>query len=235
MKLSKDQIKELYAFVIKHHVVHYDVQTELVDHLANGIEAQWEANPQLTFKAARLKEFRKFGPAGFKKVIRKRKNAMSKKYLKIILTFFTDYFRLPKVLLTLGLIFLLTLALRIIPETYRYDSVLGLFFALVTVVLFIQFKKIKNNELEMVAYGRKLMLKDQIYSYGNLVNILNLIPITLNISYFRNLIDFENGYLLIAFSAMAVFMGLLSFVILFVIPKKAEELLEETYPEYKLL
>ena len=40
MQLTPAQIQKLYAFTIKHYVVHYDLQTELVDHLANGIEEQ---------------------------------------------------------------------------------------------------------------------------------------------------------------------------------------------------
>jgi hypothetical protein len=48
MKLSSTQIEKLYAFTRQHYVEYYDLQTELVDHLANAIEAQWEENPGLT-------------------------------------------------------------------------------------------------------------------------------------------------------------------------------------------
>jgi hypothetical protein len=51
MKLSQDQIQELYNFTRRRLVEHYDLQTELVDHLANGIEKQWEGNPDLTFNS----------------------------------------------------------------------------------------------------------------------------------------------------------------------------------------
>ena len=34
MKLTEAHIEELYAFTRKKYVEHYDVQTELVDHLA---------------------------------------------------------------------------------------------------------------------------------------------------------------------------------------------------------
>ncbi len=36
-KLSENQIQQLYKFTEQHYVEWYDVQTELVDHLANGI------------------------------------------------------------------------------------------------------------------------------------------------------------------------------------------------------
>lgn len=41
MKLTPEQIQELYKFTRQHYVEHYDVQTELVDHLANDIEQIW--------------------------------------------------------------------------------------------------------------------------------------------------------------------------------------------------
>ena len=47
MKLTENQIEELYVFTRKHYVIHYDLQTELVDHLSNGVEEQWQANPKL--------------------------------------------------------------------------------------------------------------------------------------------------------------------------------------------
>jgi len=40
-KLTGKQVEELYAFTQKHYVPYYDLQTELVDHLSNGIEEQW--------------------------------------------------------------------------------------------------------------------------------------------------------------------------------------------------
>ena len=61
MKLSENQIQKLYAFTRTHYVEHYDLQTELVDHLANGIEAQQQKALRLPFNDALKKEFEKFG------------------------------------------------------------------------------------------------------------------------------------------------------------------------------
>lgn len=44
---------------------HYDVQTELVDHLANDIEQIWVAQPLLTFEQARDVSFKQFGVFGY--------------------------------------------------------------------------------------------------------------------------------------------------------------------------
>ena len=78
MKLTKSQIKQLYSFTKEHYVEWYDVQTELVDHLANGIEEQLEQNTNLTFKSALNSEFKKFGVMGFSEVVKQKTNALNK-------------------------------------------------------------------------------------------------------------------------------------------------------------
>lgn len=234
MKLSENQIQDLFSFVRKHFVEHYDLQTELVDHLANGIEEQWQEHPNRSYKDARLREFRKFGVTGFESVVQKRSNAMSWRYFKIVLRFYREYFRLPKIIMTVTLVLICALGLKLIPLTYRYDVILGLMVVMVCVELFFQFRNRKNNELERVKKGRKWMLKDQIYSYGNIANIVNLFPIVLNIQYFRKIIPIDNSIVLLVFAMLIVGICILSYLMLLVIPKKAEELLAETYPEYKM-
>jgi len=65
MELTEKQTEELYIFTRQHFVEYYDVQTELVDHLANDIEQISEENPNLSFEEARDKSFKKFGIFGF--------------------------------------------------------------------------------------------------------------------------------------------------------------------------
>ena len=49
-KVSASQIEKLYRFTRQHYVEYYDVQSELVDHLANGIEEQWKEDPEIPFQ-----------------------------------------------------------------------------------------------------------------------------------------------------------------------------------------
>ena len=49
MKLTETHIKELYTFTRQHYVYFYDVQTELVDHLANDIENIWIRKTKFIF------------------------------------------------------------------------------------------------------------------------------------------------------------------------------------------
>lgn len=58
MKINDSQLEQLYTFTQKHYVEWYDLQMELVDHLAHGIEAQWQENPSLNFEDALQKSLR---------------------------------------------------------------------------------------------------------------------------------------------------------------------------------
>ena len=78
MKLTPEQIQQLYKFTREHFVEHYDVQTELVDHLANDIEQIWETQPNLSFEDARTISFKKFGVFGFMDVVGERAKALNK-------------------------------------------------------------------------------------------------------------------------------------------------------------
>lgn len=95
------EIEKLYAFTDKHFVPYYDLQTELVDHLANAIEAQWVINPNLSFEDALALEFKKFGVFGFTTIVEERQAALSKYYWGKIFREFATFFRFPKIVLML--------------------------------------------------------------------------------------------------------------------------------------
>ncbi|CAM4154522.1 TIGR04222 domain-containing protein [Zobellia roscoffensis] len=234
MRLTKDQIQELYSFVRKHYVEHYDLQMELVDHLANGIEEQWHHHPERTFNEARFMEFKNFGVTGFEEVINEKRRSVRKKYRSIVWGFYKDFFRLPKVILVLGLVLLIATVLILVPFEFRYNTIIGIFYCIVLILFYLVFKIRKDNELETVQYGKKWMLKDQIYTYGELINIVNLLPVTLNMKYLRNNIPMDNVWVLVSFSIGITCTIILSYVLFFVIPSKADELLAKTYPEYKM-
>jgi len=231
MKLSENQIQELYKFTRKHYVYFYDVQTELVDHLANDIEEIWQAQPDLSFQIARDKSFKKFGIFGFMDVIESRQKAMNKRYAKILWRFFKEWFTLPKLLITLS-IFLSFFFLLKIPFS-RYILIAGLLI-LVTYDLIKQTKAKKKHKNKEVQKEKIFLLESMIgdtrqgfsgLAFVNLFNCLNLFKTPFH--------TLENHWLLlISFSITCVI--ILFYVTGFMMPQKAEELLEETYPEYKL-
>jgi hypothetical protein len=128
MKLTAEQIDQLYFFTRQHYVEYYDLQTELVDHLANAIETEWQQNPKLTFDEVLNKEFNKFGVFGFMDVVESRQAALGKKYNRIVWEHFKDFFGIPKIVLTLAAALLLFIILK--ASTYQEWTIIGLYLAL---------------------------------------------------------------------------------------------------------
>lgn len=128
MKLTEQNIGNLYKFTRQHYVEHYDVQTELVDHLANDIEQIWDKNPTLSFEQARDISFKKFGIFGFMDVVDQKIVQLNKKYFKLILSFVKQWFMLPKIILTFCIVVLFYL-LQQIPNAYYIYT--GIFFTVI--------------------------------------------------------------------------------------------------------
>ncbi|MBT8297131.1 MAG: hypothetical protein KJO52_02275, partial [Maribacter sp.] len=210
-------------------VEHYDVQLELVDHLANGIEEQMAVKPKLSFKEALDLEFKKFGVFGFHDIIKEKTNAMNKRYWKILFRFYMEYFKPPKVLMLFATSTLLFLLLKALPvETSKYIPGLAIMLVL---VLFLM--NIFRNKRRQSSKTRKWLLEDMIAANGNIFMYLNFV---LQILLFPNLIKWplasSLGMFIISF--VVVLIGILFHVMVNVIPQKAEELLAKTYPEYKM-
>jgi hypothetical protein len=229
MKLTQTHIENLYEFTRKHFVYHYDVQTELVDHLANDIEEIWLENPHLSFEEARDKSFKKFGIFGFMDVVEAKQKQMNKRYWNIQLRFVKEWFTMPKVLTT-SLIFLgIYLVLQI-----KYSEFIilgGLFLAVVFEMIFLyKDRKVQKQKTEKIFLLEEMIgqTKGGFVSVG-FVNIFNMVHLTK--------VEFSSlethWLLLIAFCTTIVI--ILFYVTSYVIPSKAEELLQETYPEYKMV
>ena len=231
MKLTETHIQELYTFTRKHFVYHYDVQTELVDHLANDIENIWEEHPKLSFQDAQDKSFKKFGIFGFMDVIEAKQKQMSKRYRKILWRFFKEWFTMPKLVVTLSLIFMIFFFLKL---PYSKYILLGVLFFLAIFDLITRYVSRKNQQEKAHKKEKVFLLAAMI---GETRNGFTGVAF-LNIFHFVNLsrVPFstlENHWLLLL-SFSATLLILLFYVTAYLIPQKAEELLIETYPEYKL-
>ena len=231
MKLTQNHIQELYKFTKKHYVYYYDVQTELVDHLANDIEEISEEFPKLTFEDARDKSFKKFGIFGFMDVVEAKQKQMNKRYRKILWRFFKEWFTLPKIVITLTIFLSLFFFFQI---QYSEYFLLGILFILVGFDLFNQGKARRNQKNKVKNEDKVFLLEDMIGQTRGVFSWLGFINIFNTINAFKiSFSSIENHWLLlISFSATLII--LLFYVTAYLIPEKAEELLIETYPEYKL-
>jgi ABC-type multidrug transport system fused ATPase/permease subunit len=230
MELTDIHIQELYKFTRKHFVEHYDVQSELVDHLANDIEEISNKKPSLSFDEARNISFKKFGVFGFMNVVEQKQKAMNKRYRKILWRFFKDWFTLPKVVITITILLTLFFILKI---QYSKYILLGALFILVAFDLIKQIitrKKLKNREQKKdTIFLLESMIGNTRTGFSgfatiHIFNSINIIKVPFD--------TLENHWLLlISFSATLLI--ILFYITGYLIPQKAEELLQETYPEYK--
>ncbi len=232
MILTESHIEQLFKFTRKHYVYHYDVQSELVDHLANDIEDICKENPNLSFKEARDKSFKKFGIFGFMDVIEAKQKQMNKRYLYILWRFVKEWFTIPKIIITISIFISLFLILRIPFSEY---VLMGSFLVLIILDL-ILLTRVKKHQKKKEKKKKKVFLLEAMistsrngYSGLALINLFNCINLS-HVS-FNSL----SNYWLFFVSFLATLVIILFYVITYVIPEKAEELLQETYPEYKIV
>jgi hypothetical protein len=127
-KLTPEQIENLFELCEFHHVHFYDVQIELVDHLASGIEDRWETNPEIPFEEAIFQVCEQFGvepffdvaydsllppisgkrvteKSGFEAITEAKEKELHRKYDRLQWKYIGEFFHLPKIILTLVLTF----------------------------------------------------------------------------------------------------------------------------------
>lgn len=229
-KVSAEQIQQLYKFTRQHYVEHYDVQTELVDHLANDIETIWQENPNLTFEEARDRSFKKFGVFGFMNMYEARQKELSKKYVRILWQYAKEWFKLPKILATITLFLVFY---TIFKTSYGIYFFFGVFLLLIIYMLVNAQKLIKKVKQKTKQTGKKWLLEDLIFRSVS----INLVVFFVN--FFNMAIQFKRHYTMstwvaIIFSFVLVVGVIYAYVSIKVLPNKAEDLLNEQYPEYKL-
>ncbi|WP_281847399.1 hypothetical protein [Olleya namhaensis] len=229
MKLTPPQIQNLYAFTRQHYVEHYDLQTELVDHLANDIESVWQTETNLSFEDARDKAFKKFGVFGFMDVLERRQKAMNKRYFKYLWTELKQWFTFPKLITTMALFFGIYLGLSTI---FARWFLIGLFviICVFTINKSIQLKR--QFKQRKALSSKKWMLEEIIFRQagGSAMLLLSQLPQWYNFS--DNI--FDNPYIIFAVSIFSTLFCLWMYISFEVIPNKAEQLLNETYPEFYL-
>jgi hypothetical protein len=231
MKLNPSQIDRLYTFTRQHYVEYYDLQTELVDHLAHAIEAECEQNPQFSFEEVLNNEFKKFGVFGFMDVVEKRQIALGKKYNRLVLKHFKEFFTIPKIILTASLVLGLFLYLRI--EYWEYFFPVSMLLLLIGIlpVAIIKNRKRKQHQQKT---GRTWLFEKMIFNYGSGISLVFL-PIQifniLNPIIFKTHMPTDVILLLLSFFTVSIY--LIIYIVIITIPKKAEEYLKQTYPEYE--
>ena len=231
MKLSKEHINQLYKFTQAHFVEWYDLQTELVDHLANDIEDIWEKDPKLNFDQAKNKAFKKFGIFGFSDVIADKTKAVNKHYWKVFWNIFKNYFKPPKILQIL----LATLIFFTIADLMKDKiTILIISFWIIFIIPVIFFFKYNVDlKRKFKKTGKKWMVDEMIRQSGLFFFLGIQIPIHL-LKYINNdSFALNSFWLFITSFSLSIFAAFV-FVIIKIMPPKLEKEMTLLYPEYKL-
>ena len=228
MKTVTDpQIDRLFEFTKQHYVEWYDVQIELVDHLANGIENQWKEAPDIPFEKALNIEFKKFGIFGFSDLVEEKTAALNKFYRKKVWFYFKTFFKLPVIVGTLFYMGLLFLVLHHLEnKLYVLVPFLIIFFLTLSMYSINQKKQIKTR---FIKTQKKWLIDNEFMQLGGLIHVLNLI------FSFQGLYHTDMHWTL--FSELLLSIGLVVFVLLFyvsmkIIPVKLKAKIAQEHPEY---
>ena len=228
-KVSSQQIERIFEFTSAHYVEYYDVQIELVDHLANAIEHEWESNPDKDFETLLQKEFKQFGVFGFMEILESKQRAMEKKYYKILLKEFLGLLNMESLFLSLAVVALVSFSLYKFPASFLVLSVFYVFLAFASLI----FISIKNRKFRKKAKaGTKIFLLDQLIMNFGSAGICLYLPV-----YVIQFIDSTevqiSGNILLCLAIATIFVLINAFVYcsLFVLPAKRELILEKEYPK----
>lgn len=227
--LTDTQIEHIYSFTKRHYVEWYDVQTELVDHLANGIENQWKTKPEISFEQALNNEFRKFGVFGFSDLVEQKTNALNKQYRKQVFKYLKAYFKFPKIIAT-GFTMWLFYVMFSQLENKLFVIVPFVISILIIHILYMIIRK-RQIRVNYKATGKKWLFENEMLQLGGLVHFLNLgiyLPHIGNSDYLWGNISE------VMFSVGIILYMLLFYVALQVVPKELTKKMKQEFPEYSV-
>lgn len=121
-KVSKEQIDYLFDYTRKKRVRYYEIQLELVDHLASAIEGKWEQQPELSFEKALQQVYDGFGIYGFAKIVQEKEQAFIRYWRNKALGILKEQLLFPMVLRTVSLTMLIFSAL-LFSESPRWITI----------------------------------------------------------------------------------------------------------------
>lgn len=225
--LNDAEIAELYRFSERNHVIYYDLQIEFVDHLASAIEAQWAQNSEQTFEQALQRVSDDFGGlGGFIRIKDSMKVMLRKKYRKLLWGYVLEYYRFPKIVLTV----LASVAVFLVLDYLPNDKLLVLPL-LVSVIGFAAFYLLyyypKHLKINLPA-GKRLWLVD--IAQSTLVQ-LPIYTMSFSVTFARQDFDFAPFWAAV-FSVVYSFLLILLWGDCFYVPQKIREHFENQFPQF---
>jgi hypothetical protein len=228
-KLTKEEIAVLFYFCENEEVYDYDLQIELVDHLASYIEDQWKADPEIEFEAAVENLYSKFGWKEFRKLERQIARQLKRKFRRMLWQNFLEYFRLPKIAITLIIMVSVFSVLRMTENNSLAIIILTVPISLVSIYYtFILFpKKIKVK----TTHNKSFMILEYLESISKITGSIVQLPLFAilfsDVFKYTNTIS-EEILISVIISMLAVFL----YGYFFFLPKKIRKYFMSYYSEF---
>ena len=233
-KLAPEQIDDLYLFCEEQDINYYDLQMELVDHLAAAIEKKWTEEPKLSYDKALWAVFDKFGISGFRNIRKAKENHLRKKYSRVLWQYIGEFFLLPKIILTLALTLILFSIFRISGNHLEiYILLLAVYTLFLSILLMVYKEKCQINLIQ----GKSFLLYDYLksirisyyaaYQLPASVFSIYFIGMKHSDSYPLNNLSFE---LILAFSV--AFFSIFLVAISIYVPKRIKEDFTREFPQF---
>lgn len=172
MKLNDEQIQALFDFTKKKLVHYYDLQIELVDHLAASIEEEMERDKKLKFEDALERVYRKFGIFGFSQIVQQKQKQLERLHYKRWVKEVFALFRWPQALGSLTLLgSLYTLGNTVDADYLRIAfGLIAIVFMVFNIISIRKYRKPKKQLLIMQYYAPGIA---SIWSYFYLQYLIN--------------------------------------------------------------
>lgn len=216
--LSELEIEVLFKFVKIKYVHHHDLQHEVVDHLACNIEELMIKNPQLTFDEALQKVYNQFPISGFTNLVAQKTKAMEKYWRTRFWQYYIGFFKLPRVLFTIGSVFILFKLLSIPSFKPYLVPIYYILFVLLLLPLFYSLRK---------SYYKKANQLLVIESYFKTVGFSLLF---FNLNFYLIGATFKHPVTILLFSFLMIYSLVSAYAQLLVFPKMLIKELKQNYP-----
>lgn len=230
-KLTEEQVKKLFAYCLKNEIYEYDLQIEIVDHLASSIEDQWFNDPELSFGWALKNAMDKFGKNGLQKLERKLKKQLRHNFNLILWRYFLEYFRLPKILITLILFSAIFTVLRLVQNNFQVIFLMTIPISFSTIYYYFFYfpKKIDINPAD----NKTFVLLDYLKNINAKVGSLVQAPFLVYMFSFGTHLRYSNAvWEELIISAIFALLLVLSYGHFFFLPQKIREYFFKNYSEY---
>ncbi|AHW61915.1 hypothetical protein SAMN05444285_11266 [Draconibacterium orientale] len=231
--LTKEETEHLFKVCENHDVPQYDLQIELVDHLASLVEQHWVEKPEDPFKYAVYKALQKFGPTGFQQVKQQKQRALTRKYNRILWHYLLEFYHWPKTLLTLALTLAVVLLFKIVHQLHWLFAIYILVLVCGNLIYHLRYKSINETTPNS---EKSFLLLNQLKHIQYFAMFLCQLPIWANLPFQilekQSISMPTNFIILFPVAFFIVSSTIVLFAYLFYIPQKIKQHFTQQFPEF---